>query len=146
MSKEIKLVIDNEVLDRYNKYYFSKHTKASKVPIKDPYHPSINVWMILQRPMMNALKSKWKDFIVWFIYDQGYTNLRIKRCEMLCTTYFKTNHRHDTDNTVPKFILDGMTEAGFLIDDDDTHLVELKLRCGRDKNNPRTEIIVKILD
>lgn len=100
----------------------------------------------MRRPMMNALKQRWKDFIVWFIDEQGYTNLRIKKCEMKFTTYYKTNRRHDIDNSCPKFILDGLSASGFIVDDDCTHLTSLVLECCVDKENPRTEIDVKIFD
>lgn len=98
----------------------------------------------MKRPMMNALKQKYKDFIVWFIERQGYTNLHIEKCEMEFITYYKTNRRHDVDNTTPKFILDGFAESGFLVDDDWLHLCQLTLKCGVDINNPRTEINVYI--
>lgn len=145
-TKEICLIINNSVLEEYEKYYFNIHKKATKKPIKNPHHESINTWMIMKRPMMNALKQRWKDFIIWFINNQGYTNLHIKKCEMTFTTYFKTNRRHDADNTVPKFILDGLSESGFIIDDDSNHLTSLTLKCLIDSNNPRTEIRVKIFE
>ena len=58
--ENIKLVIDNNTLSEYEKYYFKVHPRASKKPIENPYHPTINQWMIMKRPMMNALKQKWK--------------------------------------------------------------------------------------
>ncbi len=100
----------------------------------------------MKRPMMNALKQKWKDFIIWFIENQGYTNLLIENCEMKFTTYYKTNRRHDVDAACPKFILDGFAESGFIIDDDNKHLTKLTLECGVDKDNPRTEIDIIIHD
>lgn len=142
--KEIKLIIDNGILSDYEKYYFKNHPRASKKPIENPYHPSINTWMIMKRPMMNALKQKWKDFIIWFIYSQGYSNLRIESCEMKFTTYYKTNRRHDIDNGVPKFLLDGLSESGFIIDDDSKHIKKLTMQCFIDKDNPRTEIEILI--
>lgn len=144
--KDIKLMITNDTLTDYEQYYFKQHPKAKKKPIQNPYHPSINQWMIMKRPMMNALKQRWKDFIVWLINNQGYTNLHIEQCEMIFITYYKTNRRHDIDNSVPKFILDGFSESGFISDDDVTHLKKLTLQCGVDKNNPRTEIIIHILE
>lgn len=144
MKKTIKLVIDNNVLQEYERHYFSIHTKAKKKPIPNPYHESINVWMIMKRPMMNALKQRWKDFIKWYIDNQGYSNLHIEKCEMEFMVYYKTNRRHDVDNSTPKFILDGLSESGFIIDDDSTHLTKITLQCGVDKDNPRTEILVKI--
>lgn len=141
--EEIKLIIDEDTLSKYEEYYFKLHPRAKKKPIEHPYHESINKWMIMKRPMMNALKQKWKDFIVWFIEYGGYTNLHINECEMIFTTYFKTKIRHDCDNTVPKFILDGLPESGFIIDDDSKHIKSLTLKCDYDKERPRTEILIK---
>ena len=98
----------------------------------------------MKRPMMNALKQKWKDFIQWFIENQGYTNLRIDKCDIQVKTYYKTNRRHDVDNSVIKFVLDGFVESGFIIDDDSKHITSLTLECYVDKDNPRTEIDILI--
>jgi len=138
--KHIKLTIDEGTLAEYEKHYFSIHKQAKKKPIAHPYHESINQWMIMKRPMMNALKGKWKDFIVWFIDQQGYANLRIEKCELTFTTYFGNNRRHDVDNTCPKFILDGLCESGFIVDDDSHHVLKLTLMCAIDPKRPRTEI------
>lgn len=141
-SKTIHILIDNNVLRRYDEYYFKRHPKAHKRPIEHPYHESINKWMVMRRPMMNALKQKWKDFIVWLIKSKGLLNLHIEKCEMKFFTYYPTHVRHDVDNSCPKFILDGMSESGFIVDDDSTHITKLTLECGYDKENPRTEITV----
>ena len=146
MEKIIKLVIDNTTLNEYENYYFKIHTRANKKPIEHPYHPTINTWMIMKRPMMNAQKQKWKDFTIWFIDWKGYTNLHINKCEMKFMTYYGTNRRHDVDATTPKFLLDGFTESGFIVDDDYLHLKKITLECGVDKENPRTEIEITILE
>lgn len=139
-------MIDQAVLDKYDTYYFSIHTRAHKKPIAHPYIESINEWMVMQRPMMNALKQKWKDFIAWVIEDQGYANLRIERCEMRFDTYYSTGRRHDTDNSCPKFLIDGLVAGGFLIDDDSKHLEKLTLVCHVDKEHPRTVITVNVYE
>lgn len=141
--KKYKLVIDDNTLSEYFKYYFSQHPKARVEPIKHPYHESINVWMIMKRPMMNALKQKWKSFIVWFIENQGYTNLHIDKCELEFITYYSSHRRHDVDNSVPKFIIDGLCESGIITDDSSDNITKLTLRCYVDENRPRTEIIIK---
>lgn len=143
-TAQIQLVIDNTVLDRYSQYYFSIHPRAHKRPIPRPYHESINTWMIMKRPAMNRLKQKWKDFIQWFINDQGYENLRIEKCEIVQTIYYPTDRRHDIDNGVPKFILDGFVESRMIIDDDCKHITKLTLMCGIDIVNPRTELLIDI--
>ena len=136
----MKLILDNNVLDRYNEYYFSQHPRASKPPIEHPYHPSINIWFIMKRPQMNALKQKWKEFIIWWINDMGYQNKLLEKFEMTFTVYFSTKRRHDLDNQVPKFILDGFVESQFIVDDNEHHLISLTYKSGYDKDNPRTEI------
>lgn len=146
MSKTIQLIIDNSVLERYNKYYFSLHPKAHVPPIKQPRHESMNVWMIMKRPMMNALKQRWKTFIEWFVTEQGYANLHIEKCELRQVVYYPTKRRADTDNSAAKFIIDGLVQAQMIVDDDYQHITKLTLECGYDKDNPRTELYIKILD
>ena len=135
----IKLTLDQTVLDKYNKYYFLEHPKAKKVPIEHPWHPSINVWCILPRIQMNALKQKWKDFVKFWIKLERLENRQLDNFDIILTVFFNTKRRHDTDNQVPKFILDGFTESGFIVDDDEKHLHSLTLKTGYDKENPRTE-------
>ena len=142
----ITLIIDDAVLDRYAEEYFKEHPRAHIRPIKQPFHESINQWMILRRPMMNALKQKWKDFICWFVAEQGYLNLRIKRCEIAQKIYYATNRRHDLDNGVPKFILDGLVESGMIDDDDSKHISKITLECDTDSENPRTVLNIKVYE
>lgn len=100
----------------------------------------------MQRPMMNALKQRWKDFIKWFVEEQGYTNLHIDKCEISQFVYYPNHRRHDIDNSVPKFILDGLVESGMVLDDDSEHITKLTLECHTDTKHPRTELHIKILD
>lgn len=91
---------------------------------------------------MNALKQKWKEFIVWFVENEGYSGLGLESFNVKTIAYYGTNHRRDADNTVPKFILDGLSESGIIVDDDSSHLHELTLKADIDKDHPRTEIII----
>lgn len=142
--QQITIIIDRKTIKKYSDYYFSIHARATKPPIKTPYHESINQWMIMKRPMMNALKQKWKNFIIWLVEEKGYSNLRIEKCEITQTVYYPNNRRHDIDNSVPKFILDGLVESGMIIDDDCTHITKLILICSVDIHNPRTVLEIKI--
>lgn len=145
-NREIQLIINQDILERYNEYYFRKYPKRKKVPIPRPIHESINTWMILQRPAMNNLKQRWKEFIVWWVDYLGLSDMKLQSFSMTFTTYMPTRRRSDPDNSVPKFILDGFTEAGFIEDDDGKHLKALTLSTDYDKDNPRTEIIVRVFD
>ena len=144
--KELKLVLDKSVVDRYCDYYFSQHTRAKKKPITEPIHPSINKWCILPRISMNALKQKHKDFIMWWINDLGYANMQLSDFSIHYKIYFDSKRRHDTDNYVAKFWHDAFTESGFIVDDDSNHMHSLTMECGYDKENPRTEITITIHD
>ena len=143
---ELNLVLDQKVLDEYNTYYFTKYPRRSKAPIEHPYHESINKWFVMQRPQMNALKQRWKEFCIWWIGKLGLSGKNLDQFEMTFTTYMPTKRRIDPDNTVPKMILDGLVESGFIIDDDGRHLRSLTLKTDYDKERPRTKINIKILD
>lgn len=139
-KNDILIVIDKQVLEKYNKLYFRLHPRAVKEPIETPFTPSINVWMIMKRPVMNRLKGIWKAFIVWLMKDKGFAGYKIDQCDIKFVMYFPTKARHDPDNYSPKFIMDGLTESGFIIDDDGKHIKSLTLVCEYDKDYPRTEI------
>ena len=140
---EIKLILDQNVLDQYNKYYFRLHPRASKKPIDRPLHPSMNTWMRLPRMQMNQLKQKWKDLICWWIDSLGYSDLNIDKYTLECMTYMPTKRRFDPDNSSIKFIADGLVDSGFLVDDSGDHMEALILKTGYDKEWPRTEITIK---
>ncbi len=136
------MIIDNNTIEKYNEYYFKQYPRRKKPPIESPTHPSINKWFVMKRPQMNDLKQKIKEFIVWFVEDQGLTNKGIEKCSMTFVSYFKTRMRTDVDNYTPKFFLDGLVESGFIVSDDYFHVESLLLKCGYDKERPRTEIYV----
>lgn len=140
MKTEISIIFDEETIDAYARYYFERHPKAKNKPIARPIHPSINEWMRMKRMTMNGVKAKWKDFTVWLIETLGYKGLQIEECEITYRTIYKTNRRHDADNATPKFVLDGLVESGFLVDDDVKHVKRLILEGDVDSKHPRTEI------
>ncbi len=144
--QEIKLILDDALLDEYTEYYFKKHPRARKKPIEKPRHPSMNQWMILPRIQMNALKQKWKDFGVWWMDKLGYRDLMLDNFEIEEIVYMDTRRRTDIDNYTMKFLHDSLTEAGFIVDDDSKHFKKLTMKVDYDKEHPRTEIIVRILD
>ena len=140
----IKLILDRNLLDKYNEYYFKIHPKAKNIPIEYPWHPSINQWFILPRLQMNALKQKWKDFVKFWMKSEKLENRQLDNFSIVMTVFFNTKRRHDVDNQIPKFILDGFTETGFIVDDDEKHLHSLTIKTGYDKENPRTEFEIFI--
>lgn len=55
-------------------------------------------------------------------------NRQLDDFDLIVTVFFNTKRRHDVDNQIPKFILDGLTEAGAIVDDDEKHLHSLTLK------------------
>ncbi|MEG1011018.1 MAG: hypothetical protein RSD27_09640 [Ruthenibacterium sp.] len=55
--------------------------------------------------------------------------------------FFDSARRHDPDNYSGKVIMDGLTRAGVIADDDFGH-ISLSLHGHVDRENPRTEICV----
>lgn len=62
-----------------------------------------------------------------------------ERAVVEITYYFPDKRRRDSDNFAGKFLLDGLTKAGVIADDDFAH-IRLVLAGAYDKNNPHTEI------
>lgn len=56
--------------------------------------------------------------------------------------YFPTRSRHDADNYAGKLLLDGLTRAGVIVDDDMSH-IRLHIAGSYDKREPRTVITVR---
>ena len=140
---EIKLVIDNNVLDKYKDFYFKKYPKRRKFPIDSPIAPSLNQWSVMVRLKANSVKQAWCEFVIWLVQENNLTNANISQCRIIATYYFKTKQRRDADNYTIKFIGDGLVKSGLLKDDDFTHVKELVIRGDYDKERPRTELLIE---
>ena len=66
----------------------------------------------------------------------------VKHAEVQCFFYYKDKRRRDKDNCLAsmKSAFDGIADAGWVADDAD--MTHLPVRIGKDKNNPRVEIVV----
>jgi Holliday junction resolvase RusA-like endonuclease len=142
---EYKIVIDNKALKDYNEYYFKTFPKRRVVPIKKPIPPSLNVWMVMPRFKMNSQKQAWKDFGVWLVGYHGLTNKKIDKCNIIIEYFFDSKRRHDSDNYTPKNLFDSFTQAGLLIDDDFSHVESLTIKGNYSKDNPRVELLFKVV-
>lgn len=138
-------ILEKDVIE-FNQLYFDKHPRAKNKPIKAPQHPSINEYCIMHNQKANKLKQHWKDFIVWKLESLNLCNKNIKKCRITYKTFFKYAHRHDVDNISPKYIFDGFVEANFLEDDDLDHVISLTIEGALDKENPRMEFYVDVLE
>lgn len=65
----------------------------------------------------------------------------LEKAEVRIDYFFRTAVRHDADNYCGKFLLDGLTKAKIIADDDFAH-ISLTVHGHIDRQNPRTEITV----
>lgn len=139
LRQKDKIVIEftEELLNEWTSIYMKKHPRARKPPLETPAQPSLNKWAILRRPMMNAQKQRYKDFVKFVVEHYGLKDLGISECKCRFITYRKTKRRIDLDNTSPKFILDGLTAecSGVLVDDGIDCIQELILLAEYKKVN-----------
>lgn len=106
-------------------------------------HPSLNEWAYKWHYYKRAKeKERWGTMVKW-IAKKHKPDKPIEKSEITVIYYFKSNARHDFDNYIPKFILDGLVEAELIKDDDLKHLRSIKIIQKVDKHNPRTEVLIK---
>lgn len=86
-------------------------------------------------------KKKWEEMII--LYSHGHTPEEpFNQAIVTLQYYFSTRHRRDPDNYSGKMLLDGLTKAGLIADDSFSN-IQLKIKGGYDKENPRTEITIE---
>lgn len=139
-----KIIIDNEILEKYNQYYFNKYPKRKKTPIEKPIALTLNSFIAKTRMEQNSIKQKYKEFSIWLAKYYKIENLNLSNAKIIYKFFFKDKRRRDIDNMCisPKLINDGLVEAKVFVDDSGDIL---KLEFDNfyyDKKNPRTEIII----
>ena len=146
-KNQIIISITQDLVDEYNAYYLSKNKRRKKPAIDSPLLPSLNKWMIMKRPMMNALKQRWKDFIIYICEKQGIDGLMIDKCTIEVKLTFHDRRRRDLDNYIAsmKFIQDGLSAeegCGVIIDDSYSHITYLGGTAEFKKGIKQTDIII----
>ena len=86
-------------------------------------------------------KKQWTDAVIWRCKAIKDRPQKLAKARVEILYYFPTANRHDPDNYAGKFILDGLTRAGVIADDDFRHIT-LHLAGAVDREAPRTVIMV----
>ena len=110
------------------------------ITLPQKQHPSLNKWTHWHWAKKKRVKDEFKQEII--LKCNKYQQPKIEKANVEVLYYFDNKHRRDRDNYVPKFILDGLVEAGVIQDDNDNDIF-INWKLLYDKSNPRTEIIVK---
>jgi len=87
-------------------------------------------------------KASWTNAVIWQCKASKDRPARpYPLADVVIMYYFPTRTRHDADNYCGKFLLDGLTKAGIIVDDDMAH-IRLHIGGDCDRANPRTVITV----
>lgn len=89
-------------------------------------------------------KERWTEAVAWAARAAHTPPTPFQMARVTITYFFPTRARHDADNYAGKYLLDGLTIAGVIVDDDLKH-ISTTIRGEYDKDNPRTEIEVEEL-
>ena len=68
-------------------------------------------------------KKKWTEAVQWAVKAARWKDEPLQHARVVVTYHFARGGRHDPDNYAGKFLLDGLTRAGVIVDDDMEHIV-----------------------
>lgn len=145
-QNEIRIMIDDNIVQEYEEFYFIKYPKRKKRPIEKPFPPNLNKFILWKRPQQNAIKQIWKEFIAFVAYE--YDNYHISNCEIHFQFTFPDKRRRDLDNylsTSAKLIIDGLTKGdgnGMIIDDSYSNIKKISASATYEKGISKTEILI----
>ena len=107
----------------------------------DPTGLSLNRWHGYHWSKKAQIKLEWTEAVQW-IAQSKHNRLPLKYPSITFTCYFRTRHARDKDNfsIVAKVILDGLTNAGVIEDDNSTAIDLRPLVFDYSKKKPRVEI------
>lgn len=86
-------------------------------------------------------KDDWTAMVQWAI-KMSRTNETFAKAAVTIRYFFPDRRRRDPDNFCGKFLLDGLTRGGVIVDDDFRHIT-LTLEGAVDPKRPRVEIEVR---
>ena len=95
-----------------------------------------NVWEYRKK------KAEWTERVYFACKVLGRSAPPFEKARVTITYYFADRRRHDADNYAGKYLLDGLTKAGVIVDDDLKHITTT-IVGEYDKQRPRTEITVE---
>lgn len=86
-------------------------------------------------------KDYWTQAVGWAVKAIKDRPATFQRARVEILYYFPDKRRHDPDNYCGKLLLDGLTMAGVIADDDFAHIT-LAVAGVVDRSHPRTVITV----
>lgn len=95
------------------------------------------------------LKSQWGEFGLWVAKQYGVNNMQIENSMVEVRVFSETKAQKDNDNIAGghKLFSDGaFVDSKMFVDDCYLHINPFLIVCEYDKENPRYEIRITIID
>lgn len=159
MNKFYTIVIDREVIKKYNKHYFKKNPrcrksyfmnnwKTKKKKPKELYSAlSLNELLPINHQQYSTLKKQWGDLGEWLCKKNKLNNKQFTNGVIEYRTYNETRTTKDVDNVVAKILNDGLlVKSGMFMDDSYKFLNPYISSMEYDKEHPRLEIRISVID
>lgn len=130
MKKELHILFNQEIVDKYKDYYFKKYPKRTKLDIS-PTCLSLNKFTAMIRIMQAAEKIKYAEFCQWVLEYYNVPKLNLTKCKLTLKYQWKDKRRRDYDNFACislKYNMDQMVKYGLLIDDNFDVVTGIDLR------------------
>lgn len=90
-------------------------------------------------------KKRYSRMVKYSVLNKYSTIKKCKKCNIEVVYYFKTRIRHDPSN-YDKFLLDALVDSE-IIEDDNYDVIKRFTTIGSyDKENPRVEINIEVLE
>ena len=86
-------------------------------------------------------KNMWKNMVQLCCMPKP--KMPIEKADVKIVYFFPDHKRRDPDNYCGKMILDGLTAAGIIKDDDFDHIELTVKKGGVDRNFPRVELVIE---
>lgn len=92
-----------------------------------------------------TLKKEWAEKIQYECSPKPEKPIRKARITL--TYYFRDHKERDPDNFSGKFLMDGLTKAGIIEDDNFNVVTDYRLlKGGVDKHDPHTVITIEVIE
>lgn len=117
-KKEVRILFNQEMVDKYREYYFKTYPRRKVFDIKATAI-SLNQFTAMVRMVQAGKKKQYSDFCMFVLNEYNIPKLKLNHCFLKIHFTWGDNRRRDYDNylIVPKFYNDTFVEYGLLEDD-----------------------------
>lgn len=160
VKDKILITLNRELFAEYDKVYFKNNPRARKSYFMNDWKSkkknpkqlysvlSLNDIIPIDQRMYNTLKEKWGNFGKYIADKYNFSEKQLTNAVVQFAIYSETRAQKDCDNvSASKMLTDGLfVQSGFFVDDSYLYINPFIVSCNYDKENPRCEIRVTVLD